>query len=1164
MDKVKLSGVLNLKKEAKSPRRPPHTCEKEEEKPSQIEPLALGSSPGSRAMADPLGREGGLGHLVWEPYAQAAPPRPATNLELKLGCLALLLIVTLACGFLPLWVLRRTGAAAGTTGSRRKVLSLVSCFAGGVFLATCLLDLIPDYLAGINEVLDELRVTLRFPLQEFILAMGFFLVLTLEQVVLAYKDPSGSLEETQALLAPHPSATAIQDRSWPDGPSPRQPPRTPGPAGERPHVHVDFNAHSAVRSVVLLLALSLHSALEGLAVGLQEDGGRALEICLALLIHKGVIAFSLGLKLLQGRLRPRAVAGSLVLFSLMSPLGLGLGVALTESAAAPLHRLSRSVLEGLAAGSFVYVTFMEILPHELGASEQRILKDSGPVGEQINQRRSPHHQRLEFGVPKEMSAGAPNQRHGGTSHKQRNPTTPRAVFLRRVGLNSLTKTRTFLKGRRGSRCFLLQRDWARQLKTRFSVARKRLHHPWWWKLEDDGLIQLDGRISQCPCQEKVLVAGGRRSVVLVASWAVWSLYLRRLWNVGRRAQRLVLRFFFLRRRRPWRPVSGGSVVASASSSSPSAAASNPRKFSEKIALQKQRQAEETAAFEEVMMELGTTRLQAQKLRLAHSRGPYYGGSLPNVNQIGSGTSEFQGHLHSPLDTARGTRHHGLVERVQRDPRRMVSPLRPYVRQISFLAPLIRPAVPWGNFPAEKGQLFRLPSALNRTNSDSALHTSVMNPNPPDAYLGPSQGPPPPSRKSVFLFQVPSIEENLLDENRQLLKPWDTKKLSSSSPRPRSCEVPGIHIFPSPDQPANLPLIPAALNTGGSLPDLTNLHFPSPLPTPLDPDESGYPGLSGGSSTGNLAHTMTHLGISGSMALGPGYDSPGLCSSMQSSLSNPCIQSSLSNPSLQSSLSNPSLRSSPSSSSIPSSMSNQSLPSSLSNPSLSSSLSSQSVQSTAGNPALQPQPQPQPGFGSPGAGPGAPLPLLAPPPLLLPPLAPPPPPLPPRRPCPPPTPPRSTPRPAAGSPSAPSPSPWAETRDGSSTQNSFRQQCHPPCPPSRRGCRWIPANFPLTKGCPRTPTGSPACSCNIARSLTRRPRGRWALSKAEPQPSTITITTSSSSSSNHRPCRPTALIPAGITSPIQWSSTTTTTTISTTSRWVTSAWAASTRTASSTT
>ncbi|CAM4692980.1 unnamed protein product, partial [Lepidochelys olivacea] len=85
----------------------------------------------------------------------------------------------------------------------------------------------------------------------------------------------------------------------------------------------------------------------------------------------------------------------------------------------------------------------------------------------------------------------------------------------------------------------------------------------------------------------------------------------------------------------------GAGAGAGPGSSAGAGASNPRKFSEKIALQKQRQAEETAAFEEVMMEIGSTRLQAQKLRLAHSRGPYYSGSLPNVNQIGSSVSEFQ-------------------------------------------------------------------------------------------------------------------------------------------------------------------------------------------------------------------------------------------------------------------------------------------------------------------------------------------------------------------------------------------------------------------------------------------------------------------------------------------------------------------------------------------
>ncbi|XP_023569506.1 CREB-regulated transcription coactivator 2 isoform X4 [Octodon degus] len=424
--------------------------------------------------------------------------------------------------------------------------------------------------------------------------------------------------------------------------------------------------------------------------------------------------------------------------------------------------------------------------------------------------------------------------------------------------------------------------------------------------------------------------------------------------------------------------------------SAAASSSNPRKFSEKIALQKQRQAEETAAFEEVMMDIGSTRLQAQKLRLAYTRSSHYGGSLPNVNQIGCGLAEFQSPLHSPLDSSRSTRHHGLVERVQRDPRRMVSPLRRYPRHIdsspyspAYLSPppesSWRRTMPWGNFPADKGQLFRLPSALNRTSSDSALHTSVMNPSSQDTYPGPTPPGALPSRHGGFLdgemdakafpspvfpFQVPAMEENLLDD-KYLLKPWDTKKLSSSSSRPRSCEVPGINIFPSPDQPANVPVLPPAMSTGGSLPDLTNLHFPPPLPTPLDPEETAYPNLSGGSSTSNLTHTMTHLGISGGLGLVPSYNAPGL----HSPLNHPSLQSSLSNPNLQASLSSPQpqLQGSHSHPSLPaSSLARHPLPAtSLGHPSLSAPALSSSISSSTSSPVLGAPPYPA---SAPGASP----------------------------------------------------------------------------------------------------------------------------------------------------------------------------------------------------
>ncbi|XP_016414488.1 CREB-regulated transcription coactivator 2 [Sinocyclocheilus rhinocerous] len=337
-----------------------------------------------------------------------------------------------------------------------------------------------------------------------------------------------------------------------------------------------------------------------------------------------------------------------------------------------------------------------------------------------------------------------------------------------------------------------------------------------------------------------------------------------------------------------------------SGSVPAPGASNLRKFSEKIALHTQRQAEETAAFQEVMMDLSSTRIQAQKVRLARTQGPYYGGSLPNVNQISRSASELQASFHSPLDSSRSTRHHGLVERVHRD-RRFISPSRPYRKQMDsshsssvYLSPPSDPS--WrrnwnSNFETDKSQIFQ------------QLPTTAL------------------SRCLEFCFQLQYL---LLTA------------------------VFVFSVFASPDQQGGAPHGPTVLNTGGSLPDLSSLHFPSPLPTPLDPDEPGYLSLSAGGSTGNLTCTLTQLGIHSPSA----FHSPGLLPSLQGTSSNPSLQSSLSNPNIQSSLSSHSFPNSLSSASLHSSLSNPSLQSLLSSsPSLRSSFSSQSLQSSLSNSSL---------------------------------------------------------------------------------------------------------------------------------------------------------------------------------------------------------------------
>ncbi|KAE8632171.1 hypothetical protein XENTR_v10001459 [Xenopus tropicalis] len=290
-----------------------------------------------------------------------------------------------------------------------------------------------------------------------------------------------------------------------------------------------------------------------------------------------------------------------------------------------------------------------------------------------------------------------------------------------------------------------------------------------------------------------------------------------------------------------------------------ATSNNPRKFSEKIALHNQKQAEETAAFEEVMKDLSITRaarLQLQKtqyLQLGQSRGQYYGGSLPNVNQIGNSAIDlpFQTPFQSSgLDTSRSTRHHGLVDRVYRERNRLGSPHRrplsvdKHGRQVD--------SCPYGT-------VYLSPppdTSWRRTNSDSALHQSTLNPSQQEAFTGSSQDV---QQKRVLLLTVPGMEDSSEGDKTLNKQGWDTKKTGSS--RPKSCEVPGINIYPSSDQENTTSLIPAAHNTGGSLPDLTNIHFPSPLPIPLDPEESTFPTLSNSNSTGNLASNLTHLGIS---------------------------------------------------------------------------------------------------------------------------------------------------------------------------------------------------------------------------------------------------------------------------------------------------------------
>ncbi|KAK6189002.1 hypothetical protein SNE40_005062 [Patella caerulea] len=275
----------------------------------------------------------------------------------------------------------------------KRVISLLSCFAAGVFLATCFLDLLPGVRRTMTHVLYSFNIFTGFPIPEFIMVLGFFVILITEQVVLTYKEKrihdnsvpndkkpllTNENENWQedSVRSDH-SITGIRDEpdfevSVQSDASNEKETRL-----SRSDSHSHHNSilpHSSLRSLILLIALSMHSVFEGLAVGLQKTTGDVVGIFAALILHKSILGFSLGLNLVQSRLSQSLVIRSIFGFSISAPLGVGVGMGIMNLWDSSTSSLVQGLLQGVATGTFVYVTFFEVLPHEFNSQSDRLLK----------------------------------------------------------------------------------------------------------------------------------------------------------------------------------------------------------------------------------------------------------------------------------------------------------------------------------------------------------------------------------------------------------------------------------------------------------------------------------------------------------------------------------------------------------------------------------------------------------------------------------------------------------------------------------------------------------------------------------------------------------------------------------------------------------------------
>ncbi|OBS60316.1 hypothetical protein A6R68_08563 [Neotoma lepida] len=236
----------------------------------------------------------------------------------------------------------------------KKILSLCNTFGGGVFLATCFNALLPATL----------------------MMVGFFLTVFVEQLVLTFRRERPPFIDLETFNAGSDAGSDSEYESPFVGAGGRGRGLYPEPTA---HTHGaglrlrELGRPGPLRLLSLVFALSAHSVFEGLALGLQEEGERVISLFVGVAIHETLVAVALGISMARSSVPLRDAAKLAVTVSAMIPVGIGLGLGI-ESARSVASSVASALLQGLAGGTFLFVTFLEILAKELEERSEPLLK----------------------------------------------------------------------------------------------------------------------------------------------------------------------------------------------------------------------------------------------------------------------------------------------------------------------------------------------------------------------------------------------------------------------------------------------------------------------------------------------------------------------------------------------------------------------------------------------------------------------------------------------------------------------------------------------------------------------------------------------------------------------------------------------------------------------
>jgi len=336
----------------------------------------------------------------------------------KLVTSLILGIVCLAIGLIAFGLRRALGLSVVHPKRKQIVFtSLLLCFGAGVLLCTALLHIMPEVREGLESHSKSLGVNW---LPDLVFCAGFFLIYLVEEGVqqvlhctthteqfhrsLTLRKSSkvdcveesacnkAEINDACSQVSECPTKDCYNDMEIPQSESSSQGGSTQAiyPAGKcqmkqsltsgpatspkslQDTLNAQFHHHHPVpnatpgpiRDVFTVLALSIHAVFEGLAVGLEASSSNVWTMFAAIASHKFVITFCVSLELLQAGTSTVGFSLALITFSLVSPMGIGIGMAISELSSSDSQMIV-SIFQGISAGTIIYVVMFEVLQREM-------------------------------------------------------------------------------------------------------------------------------------------------------------------------------------------------------------------------------------------------------------------------------------------------------------------------------------------------------------------------------------------------------------------------------------------------------------------------------------------------------------------------------------------------------------------------------------------------------------------------------------------------------------------------------------------------------------------------------------------------------------------------------------------------------------------------------